>query len=99
MLARLTIICLLTAAANAVDTTVDPQLVTSLKGAATQLDRLKLLSSDSDWLFDFKAQKGYTYTPGSVVNANAVSDPRSPLPLRVALTLARLPFQPSLPWG
>ncbi|KAH9211731.1 spherulin-1A [Leptodontidium sp. 2 PMI_412] len=75
MLARLTIICLLTAAANAVDTTVDPQLVTSLKGAATQLDRLKLLTSDSDWLFDFKAQKGYTYTPGSVVNANAATFP------------------------
>lgn len=73
MLALSTIVLLLTAAANAVDTTVDPQLVASLKGSATQLDRLKLLASDSDWLFDFNAQKGYTYSPGSVVNANAVS--------------------------
>ncbi|KAH7323450.1 RmlC-like cupin domain-containing protein [Rhexocercosporidium sp. MPI-PUGE-AT-0058] len=75
MLAHLTIACLLTTAANAVDTTVNPQLVASLKGSATQLDRLKLLSSDSDWLFDFKAQESYTYTPGSVVNANVATFP------------------------
>lgn len=75
MLALSTIVLLLTAAANAVDTTVDPQLVASLKGSATQLDRLKLLASDSDWLFDFNAQKGYTYSPGSVVNANAAAFP------------------------
>lgn len=52
------------------DTTRDPGLVAKLKTAATQLDRLNLLSKDSDWLYDFTAQKEYTYSPGSVVNAN-----------------------------
>ncbi|KAK0122531.1 hypothetical protein ONS96_009573 [Cadophora gregata f. sp. sojae] len=91
MLALSTIVLLLTAAANAVDTTVNPQLVASLKGSATQLDRLKLLSSDSDWLFDFKAQKGYTYSPGSVVNANAATFPAL---TTMGMTLAMLNLGP-----
>ena len=41
----------------------------------TQLDRLNLLSSDRDWVFDFTAQPSYTYSPGSVVNANAATFP------------------------
>jgi hypothetical protein len=60
---------------HAVDKTVNPALDASLKTAATQLDRLALLSSDSDWLFDFTAQPSYTYSPGSVVNANAATFP------------------------
>jgi len=60
---------------TAVDVTVNPALVASLKTAATQLDRLKLLPNPSDWLFDFKAQPGYTYSPGSVVNANVATFP------------------------
>lgn len=52
------------------DKTVNPDLVAKLKTAATQLDRLNLLPENSDWLFDFNAQPGYTLSPGSVVNAN-----------------------------
>jgi hypothetical protein len=59
----------------AVDKTVNPPLDASLKTAATQLDRLALLPKDSDWLFDFRAQPSYTYSPGSVVNANAATFP------------------------
>jgi hypothetical protein len=62
-------------AVTAVDKTVNPPLDASLKIAATQLDRLALLSSNSDWLFDFRAQPSYTYYPGSVVNANAATFP------------------------
>jgi len=66
---------LLVFSADAVDITTDPALVASLKSAATQLDRLKLLPNAADWLFDFTAQPGYTYSPGSVVNANAATFP------------------------
>jgi Cupin len=59
----------------AVDVTVNPALDASLKTAATQLDRLALLPSNSDWLFDFTAQPSYTYSPGSVVNADAATFP------------------------
>lgn len=38
----------------AVDQTVNPSLDISLENAPTQLDRLALLSQDSDWLFDFR---------------------------------------------
>lgn len=60
---------------HAVDKTVNPALDAALKTAATQLDRLALLPSDSDWIFDFRAQPSYTYSPGSVVNANAATFP------------------------
>ncbi len=50
--------------------TVNPDLVAKLKMAATQLDRMDLLPNDLDWLFDFNAQHDYTFSPGSVVNAN-----------------------------
>lgn len=61
---------LLSSRVSATDETVNPDLVAKLKTAATQLDRLNLLPDDSDWLFDFNAQPGYTFSPGSVVNAN-----------------------------
>lgn len=53
----------------------NPQLVAQLKAAATNLDRLALLPNDSDWLFDFNAQEIFTFSPGSVVNANAATFP------------------------
>lgn len=37
----------------AVDKTRNPELDAELKTAATQLDKDALLSSDSDWLYDF----------------------------------------------
>jgi len=62
-------------AVYAVDVTVNLALDASLKTAATQLDRLALLPSNSDWLFDFTAQPSYTNSPGIVVNADAATFP------------------------
>lgn len=64
------LLILVSSKVSAADKTVDPDLVAKLKTAATQLDRLNLLPDDSDWLFDYNAQAGYTFSPGSVVNAN-----------------------------
>lgn len=61
---------LLSSKVSATDKTVNPDLVAKLKTAATQLDRLKLLPENSDWIFDYNAQPGSTFSPGSVVNAN-----------------------------
>ncbi|KAI9744090.1 MAG: hypothetical protein M1818_002242 [Claussenomyces sp. TS43310] len=66
---------LLFSIAQAVDKTRNSTLDAEMKTAATQLDRLSLLPEDSSWLFDFTAQPGYTYSPGSVVNANAATFP------------------------
>ena len=43
--------------ALAIDQTKDPQLVAQLRTAATQLDRLALLPTDEDWLFDFTVRR------------------------------------------
>jgi quercetin dioxygenase-like cupin family protein len=75
----------------ATDKTVNPALDSSLKTAATQLDRLALLSSDSDWIFDFTAQPSYTYHPGSVVNANAATFPAA---VGNGMTMAMLSLGP-----
>jgi mannose-6-phosphate isomerase-like protein (cupin superfamily) len=75
----------------ATDKTVNPALDSSLKTAATQLDRLALLSSDSDWIFDFTAQPSYTYSPGSVVNANAATFPAA---VGNGMTMAMLSLGP-----
>jgi hypothetical protein len=66
---------LLVATALAVDVTVNPSLNAQLETATQQLDRLALLSQDSQWTFDFNAQKSSTFSPGSVVNANAATFP------------------------
>ena len=79
-----------------VDITQNLALVAGLKAAATNLDRMALLSKDSDYLFDFYAQPKYTYNPGS----------RSPPPPRIQLVdLAQVlsmpmlqPSRPSLTW-
>jgi hypothetical protein len=57
----------------AVDTTVNPSLDAALKTAATQLDRVHLLTNNFELVFDFKAQPSYTYFPDSVVNANTAT--------------------------
>ena len=58
-----------------VDKDVDPDLVTKLKMANTNLDRMNLLPKDSDWFFDFTKQDKYTFAPGGVINANAATFP------------------------
>jgi len=65
----------LAATAIAVDVTKNASLNVQLETATQQIDRLALLPSDSDWLFDFMAQPSYTFSPGSVVNANAATFP------------------------
>ncbi|KAK3641938.1 hypothetical protein LTR56_011040 [Elasticomyces elasticus] len=62
--------------AVAVDKTRDPSLVASLDDAATQLDRLALLTDDAAWKFDFNEQKpNYNFAPGGVINMNAATFP------------------------
>ena len=61
---------------QAVDETRDPFMDANLATAATQLDRLKLLSSDEDWMFDFTKQSPYyNFKPGGVTNMNAATFP------------------------
>ena len=69
----------------------NPALVGQLKTAATQLDRLNLLPEDSDWLFDFTAQPKYTFSPGSVVNANAATFPAT---VGNGMTMAMISLDP-----
>lgn len=66
----------LTQHAVAVDKTRDPALDANLATAATQLDRLALLSTNDDWLFDFTVQQPYyNFAPGGVTNMNAATFP------------------------
>ncbi|KAF1810777.1 spherulin-1A [Eremomyces bilateralis CBS 781.70] len=65
----------LVSSVGAIDHVQDPQRMLQLNDATTALERLNILSSDRDWLFDFKAQSTWTEDPGSVVNANAVTFP------------------------
>lgn len=59
----------------AIDKDVNPGLVAKLEMANTELDRMKTLSSDSDWLFDFTTQPKYSWQPGGVVNADRATWP------------------------
>lgn len=59
----------------AVDQTVNATLDASLSTAANQLDRMNILSNQSDWIFDFIQQPLYSTSPGSVVNANFATFP------------------------
>ena len=61
--------------ALAVDTNKDANLVSKLRMANTNLDRMNLLPDDSDWFFDFTKQDKYTFSPGGVINANAATFP------------------------
>jgi hypothetical protein len=54
--------------AIAIDVDANPSLVAKLRMANTNLDRMKLLPKDSDWLFDFTKQEKYTFAPGGEQN-------------------------------
>lgn len=58
-----------------IDNDVNPDLVSKLRMANTNLDRMKLLPNDDDWFFDFTKQDKYTFAPGGVINANAATFP------------------------
>ena len=58
-----------------VDNDTNPDLVSKLRMANTNLDRMNLLPKDSDWFFDFTKQDKYTFSPGGVINANAATFP------------------------
>lgn len=77
--------------ASAVDVTRNPTLDAELETAATQLDRLALLNTDAQWTYDFTAQSSYTFSPGSVVNANAATFPAT---VDNGLTLAMINLGP-----
>ena len=77
--------------ALAIDVDANPSLVAKLRMANTNLDRMKLLPSDSDWLFDFTKQEKYTFSPGGVVNANAATFPAT---VGQGLTMAMLNLGP-----
>ncbi|KAI9810407.1 MAG: hypothetical protein M1827_006293 [Pycnora praestabilis] len=87
----LAVIASLCSQVAAVDATRNPSLVAQLKTAATQLDRLNLLPENSDWLFDFTTQPNYTFSPGSVINANAATFPAA---VGNGLTMAMLNLGP-----
>ncbi len=59
---------------QAVDQTVDPNLVAKLKMAASSNDRLHMLS-DQQLLYNFSAHPMYSWKPGSVCNANSATWP------------------------
>jgi hypothetical protein len=50
--------------AIAIDVDANPSLVAKLRMANTNLDRMKLLPNNDDWLFDFTKQEKYTFSPG-----------------------------------
>jgi hypothetical protein len=52
---------------KAVDKDVDPDLVAKLRMANTNLDRMALLPSNDDWVYDFTKSDKYTYSPGGGV--------------------------------
>ncbi|KAF2155941.1 RmlC-like cupin [Myriangium duriaei CBS 260.36] len=76
---------------HAVDKTRFPQLVAQLKAAATNLDRMALLSTNADWFFDFNIQPYSTFSPGGVVNANAATFPAT---VGAGMTMAMLNLGP-----
>lgn len=80
------ILAVLASVALAVDKDKDPALVAKLRLANTNLDRLKLLPKDEDWLFDFTKQDKYTFSPGGVINANAATFPAT---VGLGMTLVR----------
>ena len=59
----------------AVDQDANSDLVSRLRSANTLLDRLNLLSSDTDWVYDHNTNPKWSFTPGSVTNANGATFP------------------------
>lgn len=70
-----TICAIIASVAIAIDVDSNPDLVSKLRMANTNLDRMNLLPKDSDWFFDFTKQEKYTFSPGGVINANAATFP------------------------
>ena len=87
----LVVVTIIASVALAVDTDKDPELVAKLRMANTDLDRQKILSKDSDWLFDFTTSDKYTFAPGGVVNANSATFPAT---TGQGLTMAMLNLGP-----
>jgi hypothetical protein len=56
------------------DQTQDPMLVARLKMAATALDQLNMLS-DKQLVYNFSINPHYSWSPGSVCNANTATWP------------------------
>ena len=75
----------------AVDKDSNPDLVSKLRMANTNLDRMNLLPKDEDWLFDFTKSDKYTFAPGGVVNANAATFPAT---VGQGMTMAMLNLGP-----
>ncbi|KAF2115297.1 RmlC-like cupin domain-containing protein [Lophiotrema nucula] len=76
---------------QAVDVTKDPELSAKLITDATNLDRMHDLDTPGAWEFDFTKQEKYTFSPGSVVNANAATFPAL---TKIGMTLAQLNLGP-----
>lgn len=71
-----TLLAFLANPVSAVDVTSNPDLISKLITANSQLDRLALLPNDTkDWHFDFTVQENYNFAPGGVVNMNAATFP------------------------
>lgn len=67
---------LLAYAMEKLDKTVNQDLVSRLKLAATVYDRHQILNKDEDWIYDFNSAQPVDYfKPGSVRNANAATFP------------------------
>jgi oxalate decarboxylase/phosphoglucose isomerase-like protein (cupin superfamily) len=63
-------------AMDKLDKTVDQDVVSRLKLAATVYDRHQILNKDEDWIYDFtSAQPSDSFKPGSVKNANVATFP------------------------
>lgn len=75
----------------AVDKDVNAEKDADLKNAPTFQDRMKLLPDDSDWVYDYTTNPLYTWSPGSVVNANAATFPAA---AGMGMTLALLNLGP-----
>jgi hypothetical protein len=82
----LVVLAVITSVTWATDKDQNPTLVSKLRLANTNLDRLALLPKDDDWMFDFTKQDKYTFTPGGVINANAATFPAT---VGLGMTLVR----------
>ncbi|RMY72181.1 hypothetical protein D0863_04676 [Hortaea werneckii] len=75
-LAALTASLFITSTLAAMGPTTDSASCSALKGACSQADRLNILGSDDDWLFDFNDYpETYNFAPGGVTTAKASTFP------------------------
>ncbi|KAJ4347111.1 uncharacterized protein N0V89_011049 [Didymosphaeria variabile] len=79
-------------AMDKLDKTVNQDLVSRLKLAATVYDRHNILTKDEDWIYDFNsAEPTDSFKPGSVKNANAATFPAM---VGHGMTIAQLKLGP-----